>query len=383
MRFDRQRESALTQMDVLHVISGLGPGGAEHMLCRLVAATPHVSHRVLSLSGRGILSAALESSGAEIIDRGSGAKGVRGLARAMAGNSPDIIQGWMYHGNLTATLLKIRFPSASLIWGIRQSISLKQFTKPTTRILIGAQAIISKLPDVIVYNSLEAALGHEAGGFSSVRRELVANGFDVEIFAPDAAVRRTVRSDLGIADDEVVVGLVARWDPWKNHPGFLRVATLLSEEYPECRFIMLGKGIDWSNVELVSLIGDSLRERVILLGDRRDVQAINNAFDVACNVSHGEGFPNAVGEAMACGRMCVVTPVGATESLIGDCGVVAASTSDSDILDALRMAVALSPAEREEAGSRARARIEKHYAIEAVAQEYLKLYSRLRPTKAS
>lgn len=369
-------------MKILHIISGLGPGGAEHMLWRLIAATRGIQHFVYSLSGRGTLSESLRSAGAVMLNDDAGGHrklhDLMVLRRYAAQHSPDVIQGWMYHGSMAALVAKSAAPRATLFWNIRQSLADTKLTKLSTYAVIYAQAICSRIPQGIIYNSEIGALNHEALGFAKGRRILLPNGFDCNLFAPDEAARLKIRKELGIADDRLVIGLIARYDPWKNHAGFFQMAATLADRYPDAVFVLAGKGINRDNPDLLAMIEDRLLDRVFLLSDRRDVGSINAALDIACNVSHGEGFPNAVGEAMACGIPCVVTPVGAAAELVGDCGVVAASTQVDDLVQAMEGMIRMPAATRRALGVAARERILTHFSIEAVAKRYLSLYEQSR-----
>ncbi|MBY9063463.1 glycosyltransferase [Sphingomonas yunnanensis] len=364
-------------MRILHVITGLGPGGAEHMLWRLIAATPQVEHLVFSLSGAGVLSQRMRDAGATLLgDDTTGLRSLRALRRSVLERRPDVIQGWMYHGNMAALLARSAAPGAAMYWNVRQSLTHKRFTKPATRALVRLQALCSRAPAGIIYNAASAARDHEAVGFSRRSRVIIPNGFDVDLFAPDPAARRAVRAALKLGDDRLAIGLIARFDPWKNHAGFFLMAKRIATLHPRATFVLAGKGIDDGNEELAAMVdGAGLRDRVVLLGDRRDVAELNVALDIACNVSHGEGFPNAVGEAMACATPCVVTPVGASAELVGDDGAIARSTAPADLVDAVDAVARLPDAERRALGARARRRILDHFSIDAVAQRYLALYA--------
>lgn len=348
------------------------------MLSRLVAGMPEATHAVFSLTGNGTLTPALRSAGAVILNVEGGAIGARALpllGRGIANFRPDVIQGWMYHGNFAALLAKAARPRAQLFWNIRQSLADKRLTSMRERFIIRLQGALSYFPAAIIYNSEAGALDHEYMGFRRSRRIIIPNGFDANVFKPDIEARKKVRQELGITDDQLALGLIARFDPWKNHAGFMEMAERLIDRYPSIVFVLAGKGVDWSNKALGGLIGsERLRQRLFLLGDRRDVHAINAALDVACNVSHGEGFPNAVGEAMACAVPCMITPVGASAELLGECGVVAPSPSPDDLYRGICRLVDMTPADRAALGARARHRIVENYSIRAVASQYSSLY---------
>lgn len=367
-------------MRIFHIISGLGPGGAEHMLWRLVAATPDVSHAVFSLNGAGVLSDRLRTAGASLINEEPARGRVRdliGLRRQIASFAPDIVQGWMNHGNLAALLTRSAAPHAALLWNVRQSLTKRRFTKPATRAVIKALAFRSRVPDAIIYNAESAAKDHEAIGFARCKRVILPNGFDTAIFRPDATRRRVIRAELGFSDDQLAIGLIARFDPWKNHEGFFEMAARVAERHSKVAFVLAGKGVEWSNPALTALIGDGLRNRVSLLGDRRDVWAINAGLDIACNVSHGEGFPNAVGEAMACGLPCVVTPVGASAEMVGKCGIVARSSEGDHLFAAMSAMLAETAQARAAMGAAARQRVAEQFSIKVVAERYVTLYAQM------
>lgn len=351
------------------------------MLWRLIEATPDVEHLVFSLSGRGALSGSLKQAGAIMLNDENGQPGALGsvatLGKHAAKCQPDVIQGWLYHGNLAALVARAVAPRAKLFWNIRQSLTNEKLNKLSTRVVMRALAACSGFPHAILYNSTAGAKDHERIGFAKRKRIVIPNGFNTNLFKPDAAARRAIRDELGLSDDQLAVGLIARYDPWKNHDGFLRMADRLANSHANLVFILAGKGVDWANQRLTDLIGNTpLRDRIFLLGDRRDVSSIDAALDIACNVSHGEGFPNAVGEAMACGIPCVATPVGASAELVGACGLVTRSTNDDDLVDATDALVRMSKTARLALGVAARDRILAHFSISAVAESYLSLYAR-------
>jgi len=368
-------------MRVLHIISGLGTGGAETMLMKLVGGGGRHDHSVASLSGMGDLGPALQGAGVEV--SATNMRSLSGLAllpwlRGLVGQvRPDLIQGWMPHGNLAAvlasTVTRRKIPMA---WNIRQSLTDLTYERPLTRRLIRFNARLSRRPRSIIYNSVVGAMEHEALGYAPERRHLIPNGFDLARFSPSPVAREQMRQELGIAQDEVAIGLVARFHSMKNHAGFFEAASLVLKQAPFVRFVLAGSGMEASNSELMAMIGDSgVRSRSLFLGNRPDVDRVNLALDLACNVSlHGEGFPNAIGEAMACAVPCVVTGSGDSAAIVADGGLICGDTSSATIAAGMLRLVEAGGDERARLGQIARKRMEDHFSLPAIVARYDDLY---------
>ena len=159
---------------------------------------------------------------------------------------------------------------------------------------------------------------------------VITNGIDTERFKPDAAARARVREGWGVAENEILIGLMARLDPMKDHSTFLRTAAMLARERPDVRFVCVGNGPGSYKAELHRLATElELNGKLIWAGARRDMPAVFNALDIASS-SYSEGFSNAIAEAMACSVPCVVTDVGDSASIVsGTGGVVPPAMPDS------------------------------------------------------
>ena len=118
-----------------------------------------------------------------------------------------------------------------------------------------------------------------------------------------------------------------------------------------------------------------VRGNVRLLGPRTDIPAIAAALDVGVlSSAYGEGFPNVVGEAMACGVPCVVTDTGDSAAVVGDSGVVVPPRDPRALAGGVLRLLGLPAAERAALGAVARRRIEEQYSLGAVAARYQTLY---------
>ena len=219
-------------------------------------------------------------------------------------------------------------------------------------------------------------------GFAAEKLVIIPNGFDLDRFRPDPAARDQVRRQLGLAPDTPLVGLVARYDPMKDHATFLHAAALLARERAEVHFVLCGERVDGGNAALVAqVVSLGLTQRCHLLGPRRDVPRIDAALDVAASSSISEAFPLAVGEAMCCGVPCAVTDVGDCGLIVGPTGRVVPPKDTAALANAWCELLALAPAERSALGLSARRRIQERYSIDAVSERYADLYESVLPQR--
>ena len=141
------------------------------------------------------------------------------------------------------------------------------------------------------------------------------------------------------------------------------------------RFILAGTEVEPSNRELMNLISSlGLEPSVRLLGRRNDIPEITAALDIASSSSYGEGFSNAIGEAMSCGVPCVVTDVGDSAWIVGDTGKVVPPRDPTALANALRELVNMGAVARRALGERARQRVVENFSLEAVVRQYEDLY---------
>jgi len=232
------------------------------------------------------------------------------------------VHGYMGGAN-ELCLLGGRALGAKVVWGLRSSnVDFSRYDW-AARLIFRVGAWLSRWPDLIIVNSWAGQQHHVAHGYCGERMVVIPNGIDTGRYRPDREAGRRVRAEWGVAEGEALIGLVARLDPMKDHPTFLRAAALLAEEQPGVHFVCVGDGPEPYKQGLLSLAASlGLGRQLIWAGARHDMPAVYNAFDVVISSSSGEGFPNAIGEAMACGVPCVVTDVGDSARIVGKMGVV-------------------------------------------------------------
>lgn len=372
---------------ILHVITDLGVGGAEAMLHKLIAHRDRQKfiHVVISLMDVGIIGTRLQAEGIEVFTldckRGlptwQAIRKLRDLARQI---SPDIIQGWMYHGNLAAWLVRQFAPGRPpLIWGIRQSLDRLSNEKWLTRGVILANAGLSRQVDVVAYNAQRSREQHQAIGMSGKTSLVIANGFDTNLFSPSPMARATIRAELQIPDTVLLVGLIGRFHPMKDHHGFLQAAAELVRHRDDVRFLMAGDGIDWKNPLLDKWIKQlKLAEHLYLMGRRDDISHLTAALDIAVSASaRSEGFANVIGEAMSCGVPCVVTDVGDSAWIVGDTGLVVPPGNPKKLTEAFETLLGLSPDARRRMGMASRARAVAKFSIKQTTYDFEAQYIKI------
>ncbi|RDV37384.1 glycosyltransferase [Bradymonadaceae bacterium TMQ3] len=366
---------------VCHIITGLGTGGAETMLTRLVEGRDRQRFptTVISLMDRGQMADRLEAAGAPVetlnLNRGRPTPAALfRLRRLVEHHNPDVIHAWMYHANV-GLMAGLGRPFA---WNIRQCVYDLAEESRGTRAVIRLGAVLSPQADAIIYNSRLSRTQHRALGYSELRDQVIPNGFDTTTFRPSTEAYREVRRELGLPTATPLVGMVGRLHPIKDHANLLGAMTIVAGKHPQARLVLVGRGLTDDNAEFVSrLRALDLQDRVILLGERRDIPRITAAFDVAVLSSRSEGFPNVVGEAMACGVPMAVSDVGDAAWLLGEAGRVVPPQDSVQLAEAISELLAMDEVARRQLGQRGRRRIVEHFSLGAIVARYHALYARM------
>lgn len=373
-------------MKVVHVISGLRVGGSETMLAKVASSLEGrgIRSTVVSLTPSGTMAAHLAALGIPVQTLGlrsplEGPLALPRLARLLRAEAPDVVQTWMYHADLLGGLAARRAGVRGVAWSLRQSNLEARHNKATTLLTVRACARLSRrVPDRIVCNSRAVWRAHAARGYDEGRMVLIPNGFDLARFAPSEEARRSVRAELGVPEGTVLVGLAARFDSQKDHRTFVVAAGMVMARRPDTHFVLCGRGVTPGQPDLAEWVqGTGRAARFHLLGERADMPRLLAALDVAAASSVGEGFPNAVGEAMACGVPCAVTAAGDTADIVGPTGTVAPPGDPAALAAAVLDLLDLPEAKRREMGRLARARVAERYALPAITGQYAALYEEL------
>lgn len=366
-------------LKVMHVITGLNDGGAEGALYRLCLHDPLHRHIVVSLMDEGKYGPLLVATGVEVhyLRMPQGKVTLAGLARLwrlLRKHRPDAVQTWLYHADLIGGVIARLAGVRNIAWGIRHSNLTPGTIKHSTIWIAKLSAALSAwVPARIVCCSQQAIEAHKRIGYAADKFRLVPNGYDLVRLAPNADAGQHLRIALGLPTDVPLIGLVARFDPQKDHANLLAALEHIKRQGQAFHCLLVGTGMDAANTTLADWLHQhDLTDRVTLLGRRNDIDAVMNALDVHVLSSLGEAFPNVLAEAMACGTPCVTTDVGDAAYIVGDTGWVVPPQDPEALAQGIQSALAaLADTSAWQARQlAARQRIEDNFTIERVVGMY-------------
>lgn len=364
-------------MKIAHLITGLGMGGAERQLKALVTSrdTPSVSHLVISLKDEGVMGKQLIGQPGVYLYCLNLQKSIAGiwkLYQILRREKPDVLQTWLYHADLMGLLIGKLARVPRIVWNIRCSnMDLSHYSRITAwvvKILI----FLSRVPDAVVTNSRAGQEFHAKLGYKPRRWVLIPNGIDADLFHPNAGAGQKLRRALDIPEDALVVGMLGRVDPMKDYPTFLKAVERLSRTHQNLYCIVAGKGTENAPWPVVP-------PRLRRLGIWENAPELLNALDVmVLSSAFGEGFPNVVGEAMACGIPTIVTHVGDAADLVQTESQIVPPRDVDQLILALRKLLTLSFQERKAMGQQGREWILSDYGLSSMRRKYIDFYKELR-----
>lgn len=366
---------------ILHIISSLDVGGCENILFNLIKSEKSMQNiLVISLNPGGFFKDELIKCGFKIISLDLKKNLFQGLFKSykeIKKFKPDLIQGWMYHGNIFATFLSlITFQRSILIWNIRQTLYNINYESFSTRFAIFLGKLFSFLPKRILCNSELAIVHHKDYGFKDCFK-LIENGVDTEKFYFDKQISNEFKKKLNIDKKNIVIGKIARFHKMKNHKFLIKNILKILEKYKNLTILLIGKNINYENKSIAVLIPGEFRKNFILIEETSEINNYLNAIDLLCLTSNsGEGMSNIIMEAMSVGVSCLSSDIGDNKKLLSSYGKLFTIDNDEEFINKISNFIE-SFKFPENKSNESRNFIISNYSLENMSNKYNKFYKEI------
>lgn len=364
-------------MKILYLITGLGGGGAEKIVCDLADNMVKNGHKVKIAYLTGSVIVRPENNSIELIylnlnNVSSFYSAFKNYRKILSIFKPDVVHAHMVHANIFARLSRIFVKVPRLICtahsrneGGRVRMLAYRFTHNlsniTTNVSNDASQNFIKLKAVPV------------SGISTVY-----NGINLNKFNVIDVNNKNIRDEFKISDGAILFLAVGRFHEAKDYPNLIAAFSTLCKKYNDKNtpiLLIAGDG-DIGLIEDTKklILENDLSSRVILLGRRNDISEIVNSSDFFVLSSKYEGLPTVLIEAMACKKFIISTDCGGSSEILGDTGVLVPTENSEALANAMLDALKYSKEDIRLNGLKARKRVEKLFSLEKSVQNWLNLY---------
>jgi glycosyltransferase involved in cell wall biosynthesis len=360
---------------IFFLIRSLELGGAERQLTLLAKGLHEKGYQVVVavFYAGGFYQQELEQAGVKVLDLQKQGRWeilafLRRYIKSLKMIRPAVLYPYLGMPNILSLLARLFLPGVRIVWGVRASnMNLERYDW-LERFAYKIECALSRFADLIIVNSHAGMEFAAANGFPRGKMCVIPNGIDLNQFQINAALGRKIRQDWGVGEEVTLIGRIGRMDPMKDYPTFLQAAALLKAKQDKVHFVCVGDGpgpYKQQIHELAAKLG--LNDSLTWAGSRTDLAEIYNALDIFTSSSaFGEGFPNVVGEAMACGLPCVVTDVGDSARIVDALGKVVPAEDPQAMVDAW---TAIISGEFALDATTIRSRIAEQFSIAALLQQ--------------
>ena len=366
-------------MKIIHIINGLGDGGAEQTLFKICKYDIINKHIVISLTGPGKYALLLKNLGIKVHCLNANYFSIHkffyliGLLRYL---KPDIVQTWLiqadFIGSIAARIAIIK----NIVWNIRYTYLDRKKTKLKTILIM---KVLSKLsfiiPKNIIVNSKKAHKIFEIEGYEIKKFKYIPNGYDLSILKTNKIQTKNFKKQIKIKKKIPLIGYVARYDLLKDHLTLLNALSLIRSKNINFFCVLVGTGINKNKILINKIKKLKLKNYIKLFGPKKNISNIMNGIDIHVLTGISEGFPNVIAEAMAHGTPCISTNVGDASYIIGKTGLIVPIKDSLTLASKIeKLILEIGTKHWKQRCIRARLRIKKNFDINKMIKSYNKLY---------
>ena len=371
-------------MKVVHIITGLGDGGAEHALFKICKYDIKNKHFVISLKDKGKYFSLLNKLGIKVYCLNVSYFSIHKflyLIKLLRSLKPDIVQTWLVHADFIGSFAARFAGIKNILWNVRYSNIEIGKAKFTTILVIKILSILSYIiPKFILVVSKRAKKIYEIEGYNKKILKFIPNGYDLSILKINNTLKKTFKKKIRINKKIPLIGNVARYDPQKDHLNLLNALALIRLKKINFFCVLIGSNVDKYNTKIITEIKRlKLNNHVKLLGQVQNITEVMNGLDIhVLSSSYGEGFPNVVAESMACGTPCIVTDVGDSSYIIGKTGWVVPPNNSDKLATAIEKSLyEIKTLKWSKRCNKARLRIKDNFNIGKMIRLYNSIWNRV------
>ena len=325
-------------MKILYVITGLGQGGAERVVCDLADSMYEqgCEVKIAYLTGN-VLTRPFHKE-IEVIELGL--KNFSFIFRAYSSLSnliklynPDIVHSHMIHANLLSRIIRLTTP-------IKKLICTAHSSDEGGRLRMALYRLTHNLADTTTNVSNTATISFEEKNAVPENGMLtIYNGVNLNNFKYNSFAREEINVEFNLRSNVKIILAVGRFSRQKNYPNLLNAIKILKEKANlPFKLLIAGDGELREYIEKL-IDGLNLKDDIILLGRRSDIPKLMSSCDVFVLSSDHEGLPTVLIEAMACQAQVVATDVSGVREIIDIYGEVVPPKNSESLSDAIISAI--------------------------------------------
>lgn len=363
---------------VLHIINGLERGGAEKMLFKFntyMKNNEKLKNITLSLTKKDFLNDTLEvSDDFEIYELNLKSmnifNSIRVIKKIKAKHNIDIVQGWMYHGNLFAFIIqKLFFSKAKIFFNVRHALYNFKYENLKNIISIKIGKYLSRYVDKIIYNSEVAKNHHEKMGYTSSNGVVIRNGF---IKLKNGIKKPQRLFPWNVKKKTIVIAKIARFHKIKAYEIFLKSCEEIDKKF-DIQIACIGNGTEGEKFRKL-LNNFSFKNKPLTLGEVFRPEIYLEDIDLLVNSSFAESMPNIIGEAFLHRSFCIASDVGDTSLYFPNKKFLFDAGNYKMLSNKIENFINLSKLERESIIEVSEKNLLKNYSLDRVCTNYSKHY---------
>lgn len=362
-------------MKILYVITGLGQGGAERVVCDLADQMHQRGHSVKIAYLTGDVFTKPRCPQIELIKINLNSLWLFPLAYIKLSKvirifKPDVVHSHMVHANIFTRLVRITTSIKKLICTAHNSDEGGRWRMLAYRFTHNLADLTTNVSNEAVQAFIEKKAVPDSDIITTY------NGIDLSRFFYNSEAKNKILNELNININSYLILAVGRFSEQKDYPNLLQAfKTLKNKSTGDIKLIIAGDGELRSEIE--SIIDElGLKQEVFLLGRRNDIPDLMSASDLFVLSSKYEGFGLVVAEAMACKTLVVATDCGGVSEVLNNDQFLVPPSNSNALAEKMYYALTLSQEEKNKNIIKNLCHIEKNFSLEKIVEKWVYLYDK-------